>query len=102
MFRRRKEPINEFCFEIKASNETNVSIDAVKLVRSIINVYPKALLKIETVFTSRAHRSLIRVILPPDAEVGHDFTRVLETILQSLLPPDVSCVHVKCDDRLPF
>jgi len=102
MFRRRREPINEFCFEIKASNETSVNIDAVKLVRSIINVYPKALLKIETVFTSRAHRSLIRVVLPPDAEVGHDFIRVLETILQSLLPPDASCVHVKCDDRLPF
>ncbi len=102
MFRRRKESANEFCFEIKASNETSLSIDAVRLVRSVISVYPKALVKIENVFTSRAHRSLIKVVLPHDVNTSSNLTRVLEAILKTLLPPNVDCVPVRCDDRLPF
>ncbi len=102
MFGRKKKESSEFCFEIKARGGSSISIDTIRLVRSVTSIHPKAILKIETIFTSRGHRSLIRITLPSNTEPTYDYVKVLETILQSLLPPDVNFARVDCDSKHPF
>ncbi|MCD6084126.1 MAG: hypothetical protein J7J20_01145 [Desulfurococcales archaeon] len=102
MFGRKRKECSEVCFEIKAGGGASLSIDAVKLIRSITTIHPKAVLKIETTFTSRGHKSLIKVSLPPNAGLEEGNAKIIEAILQSLVPPDVSFTRVSCDGKNPF
>jgi len=101
MFKWRKESLSEVCFEIRAENESVINVDVMKLVRSVVSIYPKALLKVETLLTLNGCRSLIKVVLP-SSETTNDFVKVIEAILHSVLPLNTDCVRVECERNLPF